>query len=213
MTNPAVRRQLTRQRDYTENMDYYPTPPWVVRVLLEHINISGLVVWEPAAGAGHMSETLKEGNPVQVLATDNKPKHNKIEFLDFLMPLHCIGMADVGIDWVITNPPFKLLDQFIDAAHDYAEQMAFFCRLSALEGQRRGAFYAKRPPSKVLAFSERVQGISPNGFDLSKQSMVAYCWLIWDNDKQKSPTKTLLDWVPVGTAERLTKEGDYDEIN
>ena len=209
MSNEAVRRQLTRQRSYNEANDYYPTPPWVVRSLLEHINIYGETVWEPAAGEGHMSRTFKEGEPSQVIATDIKPKASGIERIDFLMPTHCQSMADVGIDWIITNPPFKLLDKFIETADKYARSMAFFCRLSALEGKKRGAFYAKRPPSLILPFSERVQGIAPGGFDLTKASMVAYCWMIWIGDMKP----TTLEWIPAGTAERLTKQGDYDEIN
>jgi hypothetical protein len=40
--------------------DLYPTPPWVVAALAEHVDLRGLTVWEPACGDGRMVEVLRQ---------------------------------------------------------------------------------------------------------------------------------------------------------
>lgn len=206
MSNEAVKRQTSRKRKYAEGWDYYPTPPWATRALLEHQEMDMTTIWEPAAGAGDMMKVFYEVSPTRVSGSDINPRHRDIERLDFLSPLeNCNGPQ---ADWIVTNPPFTLLDDFIRTAHQLTSYgTAFFCRLQALEGQARGEFFGICPPALVLVFSERVQGIAPQGFDLTKSSMTAYCWMVWRHDHKGD---TAIRWIPNGTARRLTKEGDYE---
>lgn len=205
-TNKQIRNQIARKskRDETD-YDYYPTPPWAVRVLLERINIEGYSVWEPAAGRGHMVKAIKEFNPSIVFATDIKPRAKGIEQLDFL---NSFENRRYKASVIITNPPYSSLNDFMRVGLDMEpEVFALFVRLPALESQTRGSIYRLQPPSQVFVFSERVQGIAPGGFDMDKQSMQAYCWVVWE----KGQDDTRLRWIPAGTAERLEREGDYDD--
>jgi hypothetical protein len=47
--------------------DYYPTPPGVTNALLEHVDVAGKTVWEPATGTGQMAEVLKAAGAARVI--------------------------------------------------------------------------------------------------------------------------------------------------
>jgi hypothetical protein len=64
--SPAVMAQRIEAPD---SLDFFPTPPFATRALLEHIVIGRLwhrealksqSCWEPACGLGHMSRPLAE---------------------------------------------------------------------------------------------------------------------------------------------------------
>ena len=59
----------------TDDLDFYPTPPWATRALLERLpgDLSKQTVWEPACGRGDMVRVLKEKFR-RVLATDIEPR-------------------------------------------------------------------------------------------------------------------------------------------
>jgi hypothetical protein len=97
--------------------DLYPTPHWVIAALAEHVDLTGLTVWEPACGDGRMVEALRQ-RCVGVYASDIVDYgRGQDEALDFLSeqapklawPPHLIA----------TNPPFgqggKLATAFIEA--------------------------------------------------------------------------------------------------
>jgi hypothetical protein len=84
--------------------DLYPTPPWVVAALAEHVDLRGLTVWEPACGDGRMVAALQAAGCVCVHSSDIVERGNgQDEVLDFL------SAREPGIaryDGMITNPPF-----------------------------------------------------------------------------------------------------------
>jgi hypothetical protein len=83
--------------------DFYPTPLWATQALLEHIDITGLRVWECAAGGGHMSEVLKAAG-AHVYSSDivNRGYAGLDAVIDYTAP-HPGGLTFGG---VLTNPPF-----------------------------------------------------------------------------------------------------------
>lgn len=59
-TSSAVMAQRIEPID---SLDFFPTPPWAVRALMEHVTggrHSLEDALEPAAGMGHMARTLSE---------------------------------------------------------------------------------------------------------------------------------------------------------
>ena len=97
------------------SLDNFPTPPWATRALQEHIIADAgpfrkMDCPEPACGAGHMARPLKEYFG-KVRATDiHAYGHGAVA--DFLA-----GPLEAGsVDWVITNPPFRLAEEFIKRA-------------------------------------------------------------------------------------------------
>jgi hypothetical protein len=95
--------------------DAYPTPAWVTEALLEHVDITGMKLWEPACGAGQMVEVLKAGGAAQVYPTDLYSYTVPRERLDFLSERE----PKFAYDGIITNPPYgkrgRLINPFIEA--------------------------------------------------------------------------------------------------
>jgi hypothetical protein len=85
--------------------DEYPTPPWVIGALAEHIDLHGLTVWEMACGsAGQMAKALKSAGCERVYSTDIVNGYaDQDGVLDFLSE----QVPDLPhFDAAITNPPY-----------------------------------------------------------------------------------------------------------
>src|SRR5687768_5734843 len=141
-TSHAVMAQRSEPRD---SLDDFPTPPWATRALIEHViqrNLSDRTCLEPACGAGHMSKVLAEyfGN---VTSRDVKD-YGYGAMQDYL---RCSPTE--RYDWVITNPPFKLGEQFILLALEMAKEgAAFLVRTTFIESVGRyNRLFSKTPPS------------------------------------------------------------------
>jgi hypothetical protein len=80
--------------------DLYPTPSWVTEALLEHLDLAGRSVWEPATGKGDIAEVLKASG-CQVWCSD-------IASYGYPLDEICDFRATVPaqrFDAIITNPP------------------------------------------------------------------------------------------------------------
>jgi hypothetical protein len=84
--------------------DYYPTPPWVIEALTEHIDIKGLHILEPACGDGRMAEALKAAG-AEVFATDIEDRgyEHLNALVDFRLSTQPFQFDD--FDGLVTNPP------------------------------------------------------------------------------------------------------------
>src|SRR4051812_47072521 len=105
----AVMAQRVEAKD---SLDDFPTPPWATRALIEHVvgaggELSQQTCLEPACGAGHMAKVLAEYFR-EVRASDVHDHHYS-EVKDFLKTPHGVN----SYDWVITNPPFRLAEEFV----------------------------------------------------------------------------------------------------
>ena len=103
---------MAQRTEDKDSFDNFPTPPWATRALMEHVIERGeytqrLSCLEPACGAGHMAKALAEYFG-EVVATDIHP-YGYGQVADFTSSLYPAG----AFDWVITNPPFKLAEEFV----------------------------------------------------------------------------------------------------
>jgi DNA modification methylase len=90
---------------------------------------------------------------------------------------------EISADWIITNPPYRLAEEFLDLAIKRARiGVAFFLKVQFLEGIGRfHRLYERRPPAAVFQFSERVplkQGV----LDPEADTNQAYIWMVWIKD-------------------------------
>lgn len=206
-------------------LDYFPTPPWATRALCEWLGQRGepmasYRVWEPACGEMHMAAPLAEYFE-EVRATDIY-QYGANEICDFLALDTYAPRAPV--EWIITNPPFLLAEQFIATARRHARRgTAMLVRTSFLEGQERyrSLFSGEQRPSHVLQFSERVGMFKgrvievgrPDPFNLddagkprNASTATSYCWLVWLPGHAGDATQ--LHWIgPCRAA--LERAGDY----
>lgn len=119
---------------------------------------------------------------------------------------YLFGPLPVPVDWTITNPPFRLAEQFIYRALASSDVgVAMIVRGAFLEGVGRyERLFSEMPPSDVLQFSERVvmhKGrLSPKG-----STATAYAWLVWIKGSKDA---TRLRWIPP-CRKRLERASDY----
>lgn len=189
------------------SLDDFPTPPWATRALLEFMgrrygwNFRGMSVREPAANRGHMVKPLAE-QFARVEASDVFDYGAGFPVRDYLF-----GPEPPYTDWTITNPPFRLAEQFIMRAFTCSDNVAVIVRSAFLEGVgRHGQLFSRRRPQAVLQFSERVvmhKGkLSPKG-----STATAYCWVVWST--AMSEHMTYFDWI-APCRKRLERASDYE---
>jgi len=188
-----------------DSLDFYPTPPWATRALCVHV-IGDLwrrySVWDPACGEGDMARPLTEyfrrvhaSDIHDYSITGNKWCQDRV--VDFLWPgseSPCI--AAQGVDWIITNPPFRLADQFIRRGLELATVgVAVLVRSGFLEGMERyRKLFSVTPPAIVAQFAERVPMVKGR-LDEDASSATAYCWIVWRRIVSRGDRTTML-WIP-----------------
>jgi len=199
----AVMQQRSEPND---SLDDFPTPPWATRALCEWLSgqqaIDGFVVREPAANRGHMVKPLAEYfNRVE--ASDVHDYGVGYPVADYLW-----GPTPAPVDYTITNPPFRLAEQFIQRALQSSRRgVAVIVRSAFLEGKSRfESLFSVCPPDYVLQFVERAP-MCKGKIDSKVSSATAYSWLVWFK-KDEEFTDTRLLWI-APCRKRLERESDY----
>ena len=198
----AVMQQRAEPHD---SLDYFPTPPWAARALCEFLQgelgevLGDMSCWEPACGEGHLARGLRD----YFQMTDLSDIHDYLGDGRCLQHDFLFGESPFpdSFDWIITNPPFRLGERFIDTALRQARRgVAMFVRSAFTESESRyRSLFADdaNPPAFVLQFVERVvllknrliRANAPDPFNLDEQgapkkasSATSYCWLVWITD-------------------------------
>jgi len=111
-----------------------------------------------------------------------------------------------AFDWVITNPPFRLAEEFIPEGLRVARQgVAILARTVFLESVGRyNAIFRARPPTKVAQFTERVP-ILKGRLDAKASTATGYAWLVWEKGVI-GPSRLM--WVPP-CRKQLQRGEDY----
>jgi len=199
----AVMAQRTEAKN---SLDDFPTPPWATRALVEHVlgkpeQFKSQSCLEPACGEGHMAKVLVEYFG-EVRASDIYP-YGFGEVKDFTTaPLEVNS-----VDWVITNPPFKLGEDFILRALSIARAgVAMLTRTVFIESVGRySRIFSITPPTKFAQFVERVPMVKGR-LDPKASTATGYCWLVWE---KKRKTQSRVIWIPP-CRKSLEHDGDYD---
>jgi hypothetical protein len=109
-------------------------------------------------------------------------------------------------DWVITNPPFRLAEEFVVQAMRVARHgVAILARSVFLESVGRyDGIFRRMPPTKFAQFVERVPMVKGR-LDRKATTATGYAWLVWEKRTQGLPR---LMWVPP-CRKQLEKNSDY----
>ena len=187
MSVPAHGKGHTRKNGGREKDDFYPTPPCSTEALLSVERFPSMV-WEPACGDGAISRVF-EAFGHEVVSTDLVDRGFGIARRDFLMEQELAAPA------IVTNPPFKLADEFVlHALHLGATKVAILARLAWLEGSRRkDSLWCRTPIARIWVFSKRQtlwRGDDPNA--KGKGGAIAFAWFVWEVGYIGKP---VLGWI------------------
>lgn len=163
--------------------DFYPTPPEAVEALLSVESFSGSI-WEPACGDGAICKVL-EAHGHKVLATDLIDRGWGEAPHDFLT-------SSYRADNIITNPPFKLAETFINLSLERSTgKVAMLCKLQFLEGAKRKQMFENTPLKMVYVFSKRLT-MTRNGEKMANGGMICFAWFVFEHGYQGKP---MLSWL------------------
>ena len=205
MLNRAVTES---RREPPDALDFFPTPPWATRALIEHVlganTVECLTCWDPCAGEGHMAEPLKAYFS-RVHASDVFDYGAGYPVGSFTGGFDRIAAPADHIDWLIYNPPFNDAAAFLVRALEVAQVgVAMLARTSWLETQGRYQdVYSQHPPRLVAIFAERVP-MHKGRWEPDGGSMTSYAWFVWGN----RPRTTQLMWIPPGQRQALEHPED-----
>lgn len=163
--------------------DFYPTPPEATEALLRVEKFEG-EIWENACGDGSISKILK-AHGYRVKSTDLIDRGYGEAPHDFLTsPSHSEN--------IITNPPFKLAEQFIQLSlQKTTKKVAMLCKLQFLEGAKRKLMFESTPLKKVWVFSKRLT-MTRNGEKMDNSGMICFAWYVFSHGYVGEPT---LGWL------------------
>lgn len=220
IVRPTSRRKGVNTRDGQaprRTNDWYPTPASyreALRSLLPHLPTGISAAWEPAAGDGQLMDTLATLG-LTVHGSDIAPRRPDIAALDFLAgrhgvpPFQCTQAAGM----VVTNPPFQLLDRFIDRCLDHLDRprtqiraAVLFMPWTCLAADRRTE--SLRRSSIILRMPWRTRFFRPADGTFSPPGTADFCWVMWTSERpplgpvvvtvpKPSPAQRFLDGEPV----------------
>jgi hypothetical protein len=204
---------MAQRKEPHDSLDFFPTPPFATRAFCEWLkawegtafcDMSQISVWEPACGRGDMSRPLFEYFG-EVFSSDVHD-YGFGNVVDFLYPTDDAAV----FDWIITNPPFKIAEQFITKAMSARRGVAMLVRTAFLESaDRYEKLFKLTPPSDVLQFVERVP-MFKGRLDRSGSTATSYCWLVWRKNLHgfAASDHTALHWL-APCRKRLERDSDY----
>jgi hypothetical protein len=168
--------------------DFYATHPDSTKALLEVEEIIYPAL-EPACGEGHISKLLNEEMTTSYDLVDRGYGDGVFDFLK----TEIVG----DYNTVITNPPFKFFQEFVERALEIAnKKVIMFGKLQALEGQKRASFLETTPLKTVYVFKKRQQPmrggkeLDDNGKKMS--STMAFAWFVWEIGYEGDP---VIKWI------------------
>lgn len=175
--------------------DFYATDPKSTKALLDNVKFEGDSFLEPCCGQGHISKLIEEYYPnAEVVSQDLVDRGYGNTGIDFLT---C--EFDRKFDNVITNPPFKLAQEFIEKSLDILNdngKIAMFLKVQFLEGMGRKEFFEKAPLKYVYVFRAR-QSPWMNGSPVDEKgkkwsSTMCFAWFIFEKGYEGEP---IIRWL------------------
>jgi len=129
--------------------DDFQTPPEALIPLYPYLK-RDWVIWECACGRGNLSNALKDEG-YNVIATDIL-----YGYKDF------ITWKPDEFDCIITNPPFKYKQEFLERVYSLRKPFALLLPLTALETAKRQNLF-KEYGVEIIFFDKRINFETPSG--------------------------------------------------
>lgn len=174
--NPLADREIN---------DFYATNPKAMEIALPCLKDIGLSknIWECACGMGHLSEVLKDNGYI-VKSTDLVDRGYGQGGVDFLK------VQDLWNGDILTNPPFKLAEEFVKHAMELIEdgnKAIFFLKIQFLEGKARKSMFKKYPLKQLIVYSERQKCAKNAEFEKYNATTQCYAWFVFQKGYKEPP--------------------------
>ncbi len=172
LSTGALRAPLADRKD-----DCYETPPEATRALMRVEHLLG-PIWEPACGPGAIVRELRaEGH--EVIATDlvDYGCEDSQSGVDFLMEHRALART------IITNPPYKLANEFVRHSLELADVAIMLLRLAFLEGAGRSDLI-DRHLARVWLGRERLPMMHRRGWDgpTIGNAAMPFAWFVFERE-------------------------------
>lgn len=169
-------------------------------------------LWEPSCGNGALVLPLRNRG-YDVVATDLHDwgcptSHGGIDFLSSVSSLY----KPTGSFGIVTNPPFGIVEEFVERAVSMAPYVALLLRLAFLESEGRMNWFPRVGLRRVHVIGERLPMMHRHGYEGPKLSNAGMCfaWFIFEAGKR--PAKQVpCRWVSWKDSARRYPQMDGDE--
>jgi hypothetical protein len=167
--------------------DHYPTPRWMTQCLIDYADIQGSIL-EPCAGEAHAIANVFKENGRKVTTNDLYYANSDLQLSIKDVDLWYIAANRIKPGWIISNPPFSLVQETIEPALSVARVgVAMLLRVTADEmvvspkEQARANWWADNPESLVIKMPRFSFAKSSKSGNWTNHS--AYCqWFVWRKD-------------------------------
>lgn len=162
-----------RSAEARSGTDFYETPKNVTVALLRYLKLpADTRIYEPACGAGAISEVLKFYG-YTVYSTDLHDTGYGTSGIDFLK------VASTEADWIITNPPFSLAPEFIQKCISLGKPFALLLKSQFWHAKSRFPLFYQQRPTAVLPLTWRPDFL----FGQKGGAPTMECvWTVWQKD-------------------------------
>jgi hypothetical protein len=169
------------------------------------------VIWEPSCGNGALVLPLRNRG-FEVTATDLHEWGcpDSTGGIDFLSSVATAfrPTADFGI---VTNPPFGIVEEFVERAVNLAPYVALLLRLAFLESEGRMRWFPLVGLRRVHVIGERLPMMHRHGYDGPKLSNAGMCfaWFIFERGK-RAAHQVPCRWISWKESARKYPQTDAD---
>lgn len=216
---PKAHRAVMASRiSALDALDFYPSPPWSCRALVEDVlpqlgvafHTASMTLWEPAAGGGHMVEALRP-YVREAFASDVYDYGRGYAVGSFIGEGPDVAQCPFKPDLIVTNPPFNRAMEFADRALELARVgVALLVRSNWAEGcDRYQRLFRDRPPSVIAQFVERVPMVKGR-WDPDASTATSYAWFVWR--KADRSRRCTFFWIPDGARLRHSRADDVRQF-
>jgi hypothetical protein len=172
--------------------DLYETPPQAVNALLD-AEVLPPIIWEPACGPGAIARTLRSAG-YQVHATDLVDYDSLDQdraHCDFLLEQR----VPPGVQAIVTNPPFKLANKFVQHGLELCPYVVMLLRLTFLESVSRTSILESGDLARIHVFKNRLPMMHRAGWTGNKvTNPTAFAWFVWDRNHLGPATVNRIAW-------------------
>jgi hypothetical protein len=181
--------QVQRHTYAERGLDLYQTPPVAVQALLKVEQLPHCI-WEPACGHNAITRVLRDRGHL-VIASDVHDYGG----LDFVGDFLAAAKMPAGAEAIVTNPPFNIVEPFVERALQLCPLVIMLLRLAFLKSDRRCGILENRGLARIHVFRKRLPMMHRDQWAGKKaNSGMAFAWFLWNRDHAGPTTIHRLSW-------------------